>query len=356
MTSRRGFLAGLAAAGFAPRTTWASAGAPACLAAARTDTGGYVLCGLSGAGEVLFDIPLPDRGHAAAAHPHRADAVAFARRPGRFAVVVNCVNGAVRARLDAPEGRHFYGHGSFDLDGRYLFTTENDYEAGQGVIGVWDCAEDYRRVGEFASGGVGPHEIKTLPSGALVVANGGIETHPEAGRAKLNIPLMEPNLCYLSTQGQPLETLRLDPALHKNSIRHLDVSGDGLVAVGMQWQGETGQVVPLVFTHRPGEQAVFPDIAPEVYRRMLGYVGSIAINNAGDRLAATSPRGGVVLGTATKPRAGEPALEPYPDVCGVTFGPWGRMVTTGAGQVIGGLAQQPQHYPRLQWDNHLVRI
>lgn len=356
MTSRRGFLAGLAAAGLAPRSTWASAGAPVCVAAARTDAGAYVLCGLSGAGEVLFDIPLPDRGHAAAAHPHRADAVAFARRPGRFAVVLNCVNGAARATLHAPQGRHFYGHGSFGLDGRYLFTTENDYKAGQGVIGVWDSAKDYRRAGEFASGGVGPHEIKTLPSGNLVVANGGIETHPEAGRAKLNIPTMEPNLCYLSAQGQRLEILRLDPALHKNSIRHLDVSGDGLVAAGMQWQGDAGQVVPLVFTHRQGKQAVVPDITPEVFRRMQGYVGSIAIDRAGGTLAATSPRGGVVLTTPSEGGAGEPAIETYQDVCGVAFGPWGRMVTTGAGQVIGGLAQQPRHYPKLQWDNHLVRI
>ncbi|GGA17130.1 DUF1513 domain-containing protein [Neptunicoccus cionae] len=356
MTSRRGFLAGLAAAGLAPRTTWASAGAPALLAAARTDTGAYVLCGLSAAGEVLFDIPLPDRGHAAAAHPHRAEAVAFARRPGRFAVILNCVNGAVLATLDAPNGRHFYGHGSFSQDGRYLFTTENDYEAGQGVIGVWDSAKDYRRVGEFGSGGVGPHEIKTLPSGDLVVANGGIETHPDAGRAKLNIPTMQSNLSYLSTQGSVIETVRLDPALHKNSIRHLDVSDDGLVAAGMQWQGDKGQVVPLIFTHKQGKAAGVLDLAPALYRRMNGYVGSIGIDHTGRQIAATSPRGGLVLTAELRGRVQDTSIDVYPDVCGVAFGPFGRMVTTGAGQVIGGLASTPNIYPKLHWDNHLVRI
>ncbi|PLS22994.1 DUF1513 domain-containing protein [Neptunicoccus cionae] len=356
MTSRRGFLAGLAAAGLVPRTTWASAGAPALLAAARTDTGAYVLCGLSGAGEVLFDIPLPDRGHAAAAHPHRAEAVAFARRPGRFAIILNCVSGAVLATLDAPAGRHFYGHGSFSLDGRYLFTTENDYEAGLGVIGIWDSAQDYRRVGEYYSGGVGPHEIKTLPSGDLVVANGGIETHPDAGRAKLNIPTMEPNLCYLSTDGEVLETVKLDHSLHKNSIRHLDVSRDGLVAAGMQWQGDAGQVVPLVFTHKQGEAAVILDVGTALYRRMDGYVGSIAIDSAGQTVAATSPRGGLVLTAELGGPAPKTAIDTHADVCGVAYGPWGRMVTTGRGQVIGGLSLSPNDYPKLHWDNHLVRI
>ena len=42
------------------------------------------------------------------------------------------------------------------------------------------------RIGELASFGVGPHEVVLMPDGAtLVVANGGIRTHPDRDRAKL---------------------------------------------------------------------------------------------------------------------------------------------------------------------------
>ena len=88
---RRAFLATLAAA-CAPRLTWAEVGSPAFLAAGKEGEG-FVLHGLSAAGQSLFQIALPGRGHAAAAHPTRAEAVAFARRPGTFALVLDCGTG-----------------------------------------------------------------------------------------------------------------------------------------------------------------------------------------------------------------------------------------------------------------------
>lgn len=355
MTSRRLFLAGLVSAGLTPTTTWANAGGPSFLAAAKTDDGEYVLCGLSGAGKIVFQIPLPARGHAAAAHPYRAEAVAFARRPGRFALILNCATGNVTAELTSPEGRHFYGHGSYSADGRYLFTSENEFEAAQGVIGVWDSADGYKRIGEFASGGVGPHDIKTLPTGNLVVANGGIETHPESGRAKLNIATMLPNLTYLSLTGTVLEQVALGVDLHKNSIRHLAVSADGSVAFGMQWQGDKGQVVPLVGTHKQGQDAQILDLGTRVYSQMEGYVGSIAISADGNEVAATSPRGSVVV-AANLSRRELIAVTPQADVCGVVYGGAGMVVTTGMGQVIGGWLGGRESYPSLHWDNHLVGL
>ena len=69
MPSRRAFLAGLVAATGTPRLSWADAGDPAYLAAARAPSGGHALFGLGAEGQDIFRIPLPDRGHAAAAHP-----------------------------------------------------------------------------------------------------------------------------------------------------------------------------------------------------------------------------------------------------------------------------------------------
>ena len=98
MGTRRGFLAGLFAASALPRLSWADAGDPCYLAAAKERDGGYALFGLDGQGRDLFRIALPDRGHAAAAHPVAPEAVAFARRPGTFALVIDCVTGAVAHR------------------------------------------------------------------------------------------------------------------------------------------------------------------------------------------------------------------------------------------------------------------
>lgn len=353
---RRQFLGGIFAAGLMPVPTWADAGSPAFLSAAAKPDGGFVLCGIGAGLDIRFEIPLPARGHAAAAHPNRPEAVAFARRPGTFAVVIDCATGAQKAMLTAPEGRHFYGHGAFSSDGGLLYTTENDYEVGQGRIGVWDTRRGYHRVDEWDSGGVGPHDIKRLPGReTLVVANGGIDTHPDTGRAKLNIPTMAPNLCYLE-KGDVVDVARLPPEMHKNSIRHLAVGPAGQVAFGMQWQGD-GPVDTLVGMHRIGSPVRLMSAPPEDLRRLQGYIGSIALTSDGATLAVTAPRGGVVQlydaanGTLTQSLA-------LRDVCGVAvLGPM-LAVSSGTGQIrqLAGTAQPLHRQLDVQWDNHLIAI
>ena len=352
MANRRAFLAGLLTAAMMPRRSWAEAGAPSYLSAGRGRSGDYVLCGLGADGALIFEVPLPARGHAAAAHPYLAEAVAFARRPGTFAVALDCATGQVRARLEAPAGRHFYGHGAFSADGARLYTTENDYEAARGVIGIWDVEAGYARIGEFSSGGVGPHEVRLMPDGGgLVVANGGIETHPEAGRAKLNLATMAPSLCYLSLEGAELDSLALDPGLHKNSIRHLAVAPDGTVAFAMQWQGDLTEDVPLLGLHRRGGGLRLANAVSG--RRMQGYLGSVAIASDGSAVAVTSPRSGrlIVLDCDGLTEVQDTALA---DVCGVAPRGGGFLVTTGDGlvQPLAGRARRHD----IAWDNHLIAV
>jgi hypothetical protein len=195
-TSRRRFLSGAAALGLAPSVGWAAAGSPAYLAAAGLADGSFALLGLAKDGTELFRLPLPARGHAAAAHPERPEAVAFARRPGRFALVIDCAAGRVAAELAPPPGRAFQGHGAFSADGRTLFNTETAAE-GLGLVGIWDAAAGYRRIGETPSGGVGPHEIVLAPDGSrLAVANGGIATDSDS-RTPLNLATMRSNIAWL---------------------------------------------------------------------------------------------------------------------------------------------------------------
>lgn len=358
MADRRSFLAGMFAASLCPRASWAEVGSPAFLSAGMRPGGDYALCGLSARGQVLFALPLPARGHAAAAHPERAEAVAFARRPGTFALVIDCASGLETARLTAPQGRHFYGHGAFSADGALLFTAENDFEAAQGVIGIWDARNGYRRLGEFASGGVGPHDIKLMPDGVtLVVANGGIETHPEAGRTKLNIPTMRPNLSFLGLDGTPQWTVELTRDLHKNSIRHLAVAPDGTVAFAMQWQGDLSAHPPLLGLCAP-DKVVHLLSAPDTqHRRMACYAGSVAIAADAGQVAITSPRGGIcqIFDIPTGQMTGQIAME---DVCGVAPLGGGFELTSGQGAIWNhrDKTTRPDAAHQIKWDNHLIPV
>lgn len=361
MATRRGFVGGLLAAGLMPRSGWAAAGDPAYLAAARLADETYALCGLDQTGATIFTRALPARGHAAAAHPLRPEAVAFARRPGTFGVVIDCRNGEILTQLTAPQDRHFYGHGIYSHDGSQLFTPENDYEAGQGRIGIWDVTRDYARMGEFSSGGIGPHDIRLLSGTGigpdiLVVANGGIDTHPDSGRTKLNLPTMAPTLCYLDLSGRIIETVELAHKLHKSSIRHLGVRADGLVAFGMQWQGGP-EAPPLIGLHRLGGPVRLLAAPDTAHRNLKGYVGSISFSGDGAQVAVTSPRGGVVQVFAVQDGAFVQEI-PEADACGLSAHQSGLMITSGAGRVSLWHNGQttPLYLGAAQFDNHLVAI
>ncbi|SEO15280.1 hypothetical protein SAMN04490248_10233 [Salinihabitans flavidus] len=353
MSTRREFMTALAAASALPSLSWADAGSPAFLAAAREPDGTYALFGLDRTGADVLRIPLPDRGHAAAAHPRMPEAVAIARRPGTFAMVIDCATGRLLHRLNAPAGRHLYGHGAFIEEGAVLCTTENDIETGEGRIGLWARDAGYRRIGEIPSGGIGPHEIIALPGDVLAVANGGIRTHPDNGREKQNLDTMHPNLSYVTLAGGVKESVALGPELHKASIRHL-AAGDGVVAFAMQWQGPMPDPAPLLGFHRLGGAPVLcaADLTEQI--AMDGYAGSVAI--AGGRAAITSPRGGRVhiyslegdfLATLRRR-----------DVCGIAPDGANFVLTDGMGGIFSTIRTTLRLERRAEraWDNHLVRI
>lgn len=350
MATRRAFLAGLACASL-PRLSWADAGSPAYLAAGKLADDSFVLHGLTMAGASLFQIDLPARGHAAAAHPQRPEAVAFARRPGTFALVLNCVTGQVSHRLTPPEGRQFNGHGAFSADGSLLMTSEVIAEGSVGRIGLWD-ARSYTRIGEWSSGGIGPHDMKRLADGRLVIANGGIETDPK-DRSKLNIDTMRPNLTLLSPEGALLDQVELDAELHQNSIRHLALSGED-IAFAMQWEGDKAEPVPQLGLWTPGSAPRLCPPADEDAFAMQGYAGSIAAS--GGMIALTSPVGGVVM---VHRADGSPlARLARADVCGVAPAATGFVATDGQGAVwaCSGQDLSPLTREATAWDNHLIAL
>lgn len=345
---RRALLAGMAAA-LAPRMTWADVGNPAFLAAGR-QAEAFVLHGIAATGESLFQLPLPARGHAAAAHPSRPEAVAFARRPGTFALVIDCTNGRIAHHLTPPVGMQFNGHGAYSGDGTLLMTSEVVAETGAGRIGLWDT-RSYGRLTDWLSHGIGPHEIRRLADGRLAVANGGIRTDP-VDRTKLNLPDMRPNLTLLAEDGALLDQIDL-PDFCQNSIRHLALHGKS-IAFAMQWEGDPAEPVPLLGLWTPGAAPVLCDPAPAEVFTMQGYAGSIAATP--DHILITSPKGGAAMIFATD---GTPvATHRRADLCGAAAHAGGFVVTDGSGTVWtadeAGLTPLARH--QTQWDNHLVAL
>lgn len=357
-SSRRTFLKAALAATVLPRVSWADVGSPAYLGAAKDASGDYALYGLDEAAQILFRVPLPGRGHAAAAHPDRPEAVAFARRPGTFALVLDCVSSAVTHQLATPEGRHFMGHGVFVEDGDLLVTPENNFAEKKGVLGLWRRSEGYKRIGEVPTHGIGPHDIKQLSDGTLVVANGGIFTHPDIGdgREKLNIPEMVGSFVYLSPNFTLLEKHELAPELHQNSIRHLSVGPEDQVAFAMQWEGDPLDTVPLLGLHRRGEEVVLCEADLSEQMAMKGYAGSVSFAGDGSEVGITSPRGGrlhrfgadgAFLGAVTRG-----------DICGLAPMADGYLGSDGFGALLALKdGMKPLNaVPGLAWDNHLVAL
>jgi hypothetical protein len=345
---RRSFLATLAAA-CAPRLTWAEVGNPAFLAAGKQGDG-FFLHGLSTTGQTLFNLPLPGRGHAATAHPTRAEAVAFARRPGTFALVIDCATGTATHRLTPPDGLQFNGHGAFSADGTRLMTTEVVAETSQGRIGLWDT-HNYTRLTDWPSHGIGPHDIRLLPDGRLAVANGGIQTDP-VDRTKLNLATMRPNLSLLAEDGALLDQIDL-PDIHQNSIRHLALMGN-TIAFAMQWEGDPAELVPQLGLWRPGAAPVLCEPAPQDAFTMQGYAGSVAAT--AERVLITSPKGGAAMIFTVD---GSPvATHRRADLCGAAAHAGGFLLTDGLGAIWAaddhGLT--PLGTGDTAWDNHLIPL
>lgn len=315
-----------------------------------------MLLGLAEDGTERFRVPLPARGHAAAARPRLAEAVAFGRRPGRYALVLDCAEGRVVAELAAPAGRAFQGHGAFSPDGATLFTTETA-EEGRGLLGVWDAVAGYKRIGEVSSGGIGPHEILLTPDGRrLAVANGGIATDTDV-RSPLNLATMHANLSWLDVgSGEVVETIETPDELRLNSIRHIAIARDGTLAAALQWEGDELMTPPLLAVHRPGAAALeFHSAEPGLQRRARNYAGSAAISDDAAQAAITCPRGGMML--VFDLATGEATELDSPDLCGVAAARGRFVCTTGEGVFIDpASAGGRRSFAGLAFDNHIVRL
>ncbi|TYC52483.1 DUF1513 domain-containing protein [Rhodobacterales bacterium] len=373
--SRRGFLAalgGLAATPVFSRSTLAESligkeaadGVPLFVSAFKKADGDYGVGILDDLGQVLGEISLPGRGHGVAISPDRTRFVAFARRPGTFAVVVRPFEDAEPQVIAAQSGRHFYGHGSFSADGRLLYAVENDYEAARGVVGVYDASgKTISRIGEIETHGIGPHDLMIDPDGkTLIVANGGIKTHPDMPRKKLNLDTMTPSVVYLDAEnGDLLAEHALGTSLHQLSLRHMALDGNGRVWVGGQFEGPQADQPPLVAVLGRDESIRVTDIPDSIAPGLQNYVGSVTANASGEIIATSCPRGGQTLFWKASSGAFLGA-EAIIDGCGVAPIDQGSfLISDGNGAV--SLVEDPTRPaeilarpPGYSWDNHMFAL
>jgi uncharacterized protein len=312
-------------------------------------------------GQISTRVALPARGHDIAMRPGSSECVVFARRPGTFAVAFDATGAKPSQPFMSRPDRHFFGHGVFSPDGRLLYATENDFAGERGMISVRDATGGYLQIGEFPSGGIGPHDIALLSDGiTLVVANGGIDTNPDSGRAPLNLDSMQPSLAYIDVRtGELIEQQMLEASLHQLSIRHLAVARGDVVTFGCQQEG-AGQPA-LVGWHRRGSKPALFEAPDVTYSAMKNYVGSVSVDASGSIVSATSPRGGRVLffDIASRKLIGDAAIK---DVCGVAPSHQGEgfLLTTGMGDVTfrnpatENSSPVSRHLDGIAFDNHAV--
>ena len=345
---------------------------PTILSGRSERSGNHFVGAYSLSGEPLFDLRIPDRAHGMAMNPVRpSEMIFFARRPGVHLHRLNIEDPLDVKTIDSEEGRHFYGHGCFSADGSWLYNSENDYENGRGLITVRD-AISLQVVEEYSSYGIGPHELRLMPDQkTLVVANGGILTHPSAPREPLNIETMQPSLVYIDLKsGRLLGNYQLPYS--QLGIRHIDVNADGRVALATQIEADAQlpngeQSMPLLATHHGEDQLQLFSVESYSWNRLKDYCGSVAFAKGSDLKN---------IGAVTSPRAGRLAIFDFlnqnlvadfavPDVCGVCFSEKlrGFVASTGSGAIY--LVEASAGKPNIEklatqvgvyWDNHLLVV
>jgi len=319
---------------------------PALIGCALRGRGKYSLVVADQQGLPLKQLPLPSRGHGVATHKTLNHAVAFARRPGEYFVVFDYMTGEVVAHLNAKPQRHYYGHGVYSNDGKWLYATEGERDTSRGIIGVYDVLAGYAKVAEFMGFGLGPHEVIVMPDDKIAIGVGGVHTD---GRNPLNLSSMKPSLSYLDSNGELVEQVSLPD--HHLSIRHLAHDGDKTVLCGQQYRGEPDEYPSLLAMHTAGGQMRPLIAAPEQWARFNHYIASIAATD--QWILATSPRGNC-YGIWSKHTGQLEELNVLPDASGVIAKEGYFQVSSGTGGVVtqSSPGDKEKIYSKIQWDNH----
>lgn len=318
--------------------------------------GESAICAINRNGKPLWKSPVDTRCHSGCTRPGHSQVLFFERRPGWSFYTFDADTGARTHHIKAAPGEHFVGHGVFSPDGRWLYATASRYDQGEGIVAVYDAHRDYRRVNTFELNGIGPHELTLHPDGeTLVIGLGGILTHPDYNRIKLNLETMEPALLLVNRHtGTTIGRFR--PANHQQSTRHVSTSPNGQVFVAYQYQGPLYKTPALISCLANGELREFR-FDDDTQKALANYIASVIAHPENDLVAAASPVGGTAV--VFNGRTGELlARATIPDCAGVQALAGGDfLISSGRGKLVrlgqDNHAREVATLP-VQWDHHLV--
>ena len=337
------------------------------LSAQGRDSENYSLGWVNPTSESSDNVATKFRGHGLCQNPaKREQIIMFSRRPGTQGIRLNITTNEQDGVFDCAEDRHMHGHGCYSADGKLLFCAETKISTGEGKITVRD-SETLELINEFSSFGIGPHEIALMPDGfTLVVANGGLLTHPDSGREILNLNTMRSTLSYIDSRTGKLISEHLLPET-KASIRHLNVAEDGTVAIALQVQRKAmthNELTPLAAIHKPGQEIKLLAAPEALMVKLNDYMGSVVIHNETRLAAFTSPKGDLAMFWHLDDLSLQ-GYHAFHDVCGLTISQDKQyfVLSNSAGKIrqidVHSLKQDKTkslYFPNKSWDNHMISV
>lgn len=226
--------------------------------------------------EIRYAVPLPTRPHGLIPEAD-GGLLVIGVRPGGWMLRCDGEGKEMqRVQLDAePYNARLNGHAAFSLQGDVLFATETDMKTGRGKISVRD-RQTLKKLEEWDSHGVEPHQLVLDGQGNIIVANGGVPRTPSD--KKYDLHRMESSLARIdSRSGKLLQKWQLQD--QRLSLRHLAWSqpkNGSSPSLGIAMQAEHDD--PAVREAAPVLAVLDGDTLsiPSRDQRALGYSGDIS--------------------------------------------------------------------------------
>jgi hypothetical protein len=292
-------------------------------------------------------LDVPTRAHGLLAEPG-GTLLVLARRPGDWLLRFDASSGRAQAWHWIEPERRFTGHAV--IDGARLYTGETDLASGAGLIGVRE-ARTLQRIGEWPTHGIDPHAL-LLDGNALWVANGGVPSAPELGRARVPGARVDSSLVRLSTRDGTLRgQWRVDDAWL--SLRHLARGADGAIGIAMQAEhaDAAARVAAPLLALFDGRalRCCADDGTP-----LAGYGGDIAA--LADGWAVSAPRADAVALWSTS--GAWRGRVPLAKACALAAGGGAGWRAGGRDAMAEGTAHDAQRrsIPALRLDNHWLDL
>ena len=239
--------------------------------------------------EILHSVLLPTRPHGLLPEADGSLLVAGVR-PGTWLMRID-PEGKISRQLDLETSANVLlnGHALTSLAGDVVFTSETDFASGRGRVGVRDRVT-LKKIDEWDSGGLEPHQMLLDAEGHLMIANGGIVRN--RADKKIDLPRMDSSLVRLNAKnGTELRRWKLSDA--RLSLRHIawSTAPDGERRLGVAMQAEHDDAAQRslapVLAVLEKERLIIPTRANDGF----GYGGDIAAAYNGGFVVSSNQAG-----------------------------------------------------------------